>query len=161
MLSVRTLADRAAARAALAALALVLAVAVATAPAVAEPLGRARVIDGATLEVGGVRYRLFGVSAPGETETCTVQGRTWACGRHSAFALADFIGKTWVRCIAHGTGAPARALCYRDKTDIGAWMVRAGWARVDAKDAPPEYPGYEALARRERRGLWGSGESFP
>ena len=47
-----------------------------------EPVtGRARVIDGDSLEVAGVRIRLFGIDAPERDQDCQDgNGKSYACG---------------------------------------------------------------------------------
>ncbi len=49
--------------------------------ALAETLsGPARVVDGDTLFVAGERIRLHGIDAPEKDQTCSIDGRDWACG---------------------------------------------------------------------------------
>ena len=54
--------------------------------------GRARVVDGDTLEVGGKRIRLHGVDAPESRQSCIAAGRRWPCGERATRALAGRIG---------------------------------------------------------------------
>ena len=60
--------------------------------------GAARVIDGDTLDVGGVRIRLHGIDAPESEQSCRAGGRRWSCGREATRALAGRIGKRTVGC---------------------------------------------------------------
>ena len=53
----------------------------------ASPVGPARVIDGDTIDVAGVRVRLHGIDAPERAQTCRADGRAWPCGRQAARAL--------------------------------------------------------------------------
>jgi endonuclease YncB( thermonuclease family) len=79
-------------------------------------MGRASVVDGDTLEIRGVRVRLWGIDAVESSQTCLdAGGKPWPCGRRAAFALADFLGGA--RCVASG-GAP---------TATGAWWRCAMW----------------------------------
>ena len=64
----------------------------------ADLSGRARVIDGDTIEVGTARIRLFGVDAPESAQRCLAGGRRWPCGREAARALAGRIGSSLVAC---------------------------------------------------------------
>ena len=43
--------------------------------------GPARMIDGDTLDVGGVRIRLHGIDAPESEQSCQAGGKRWSCGR--------------------------------------------------------------------------------
>jgi endonuclease YncB( thermonuclease family) len=57
------------------------------APALATMVeGRARVVDGDTLEVGGRKVRLFGIDAPELDQTCDAEGQLWACGAEARAA---------------------------------------------------------------------------
>ncbi|WP_027894402.1 thermonuclease family protein [Calidithermus chliarophilus] len=57
-------------------------------PALAQPpsslAGRATVVDGDTLEIQGVRIRLWGVDAVESSQTCLdAQGKVYPCGRRA------------------------------------------------------------------------------
>ena len=82
--------------------ALVAVVALLAFPAHAEIVGKARVIDGDTLEIAGQRIRLHGIDAPESQQTCWAGGREWACGREATFALAYETGMHWVTCREKG-----------------------------------------------------------
>ena len=58
----------------------------------------ARVIDGDTLDVGGVRIWLQGIDAPESGQSCRAGGKRWACGREATRALAGRIGGRSVEC---------------------------------------------------------------
>ena len=49
--------------------------------------GRARVIDGDTLDVDGVRIRLHGVDAPESRQSCIAAERRWPCGERAISAV--------------------------------------------------------------------------
>lgn len=52
-------------------------------PAAAQS-GRATVIDGDTLEVAGVRVRLWGIDAPESRQTCLRAEPPYPCGQRAA-----------------------------------------------------------------------------
>src|SRR5260370_5452316 len=60
----------------------------------ASPLiGRARVLDGDSLEMSGARIRLQGIDAPEWKQTCTdTKGQAWSCGQAAAQELQSHIG---------------------------------------------------------------------
>src|SRR5262245_22867054 len=61
--------------------------------------GRARVVDGDSLDLAGHRVRLFGIDAPENAQDCRdARGRTYACGREARAALAEAIGGQSVSC---------------------------------------------------------------
>lgn len=124
-----------------------------------EPLvGRARVVDGQTLEIGRIRVPLLGIVAPLPDQMCIAGNRRWGCGHNASFALAQIVGHHWVHCRAAGRDAsrPDARICHlagSDGADIGAEMVRQGWAFADPS-VPGVYAAEEERARRTKAGLW-------
>lgn len=137
----------------------------AASPALAAPIlvGTAIVIDGDTIEIHGERIRLDAIDAPESSQQCSqADGKTYPCGRRSAFALADMIGRTPVRCEAKGRDRYRRiiAVCFKGGTNLNGWMVAQGWAvafRKYGKDYIPE----ENTARENRRGMWAGSFEMP
>ncbi|MBX6375267.1 MAG: thermonuclease family protein [Acetobacteraceae bacterium] len=117
--------------------------------------GRARVIDGDTIEVAGRRVRLHGIDAPERDQACERGGRSYACGEEATRALAQLLAGREVRCAGRGQDRYGRvlAVCRAGGADIGEAMVRAGWA-VAFRRYAEDYASAEAAARRERLGLW-------
>jgi len=124
--------------------------------------GRARVIDGDTLEISGRRVRLEGIDAPEMAQTC---GRnpsgTWKCGAVAADRLAALIGRHTVTCESRGNDKYGRMLgiCFVDGRDINAEMVRQGLAWAFVKYSRT-YVRQESEARTARVGVW-QGEAAP
>ncbi len=125
-------------------------------PAQADINGRPRIIDGDTIEILNQRIRLFGIDAPEGRQRCIASGKPWRCGQQSTFALAEYIGKAWVRCIQKDRDRYQRivAVCYLGKKNINAWMVRQGWA-VDYRRYPKgAYRAEQLQAERGKLGIW-------
>ena len=124
-------------------------------PAGAEVVGKARVIDGSTLEVGGRTVRLHGIDAPTEAQSCTQDGKHWPCGREASFALAFQVGDHWLTCEEKGRDRKGRihALCRVGGKDLGRFMVAQGWALADRR-VRQDYAADEARALAERLGVW-------
>ncbi len=78
--------------------ALIIALTLLATPALADMTGRARVIDGDTIEVHGQRIRLHGIDAPESRQLCRLDGNPWQCGKDAANALADKIARRPVTC---------------------------------------------------------------
>ncbi len=137
----------------------ILAVAVAHA---AEITGKARVIDGDTVDIGPVRIRLHGIDAPESDQTCTrASGGKWNCGAASTRRLADLIDGKQVTCLARDRDAYGRiiGICLNDGVDLNALLVREGlaWAYVRfSEDYLPE----EKEARAGDIGIW-QAETIP
>lgn len=123
--------------------------------------GPATVVDGATLEIGGRRLRLYGIDAPDLDQTCfDGHERGYACGRAAAAALAARIGGEGVTCEPRAAGpedaastAPRTAVCRRDGDDLAAWMVANGYAIAD-RSVPAAYEAQDRRAWGRRVGLW-------
>lgn len=120
-------------------------------------IGQATVIDGDTIEIARKRVRLFGIDAPESAQLCAnkTDGGPIQCGQRAAFWLSNFIARRHVTCTPEGMDRFKRVLahCAVDGKDIGAAMVRAGWAQAFVRYSR-EYVAEEAIARNGRVGLW-------
>jgi endonuclease YncB( thermonuclease family) len=133
-----------------------------TSPATAAVQGKAWVLDGDTLEIGGQRWRLYGIKAPAPDQVCYRAGQQYACGKTARAMLWALIDGREVSCApvaaAVRAGAPA-AICTAGDTSLNLAMVVAGWALAEPADALP-YGQLQHLAKALRRGLW-TGEFEP
>ena len=97
-------------------------------PAFAESV---RVVDGDTLRVDGVTYRLWGIDAPEARQSCADD---WPAGRTATEHLRALIGDRHVTCEPRTLDRYGGifALCRADGRDLGADMVADGhaWAFV-------------------------------
>jgi endonuclease YncB( thermonuclease family) len=118
-------------------------------------VGRARVIDGDTIDIAGARIRLRGIDAPESNQTCTDSGnRAWRCGRAATHELIDHIAGRPLKCESAGFDRYRRVLAVcavPDGSDVNAWMVRQGWALAYYSAA---YRSEEAQAHAAKRGIW-------
>ena len=117
--------------------------------------GRARVVDGDTLDIGRTRVRLHGIDAPESRQSCLADGRRWPCGERATRALDQRIGSRTVSCEERDRDRYGRsvAVCRAAGEDLNAWMVRAGWA-IAYRRYSRTYVAEESSARAARRGLW-------
>jgi len=128
------------------------------APVTSVPL--VQVIDGDSLTVrhGGVpvTIRLTGIDAVEYRQTCVRAGARWPCGREARSALERLAGRGPLHCTLSAkdrygrTLATCRTAPFPDGIDLGAGMVRLGWAV--ATDSA--YLAEEAAAQANRRGIW-------
>lgn len=123
--------------------------------------GLASVIDGDTIEIHGIRIRLFGIDAPEGDQFCTVKGKTSRCGQLAALALADEIANKVVSCQPKDRDHYGRlvAVCLVGDNDINAWMVANGWALAYRRYSH-DYINEEAHASKSKIGIW-QGEFIP
>lgn len=122
--------------------------------------GAARVVDGDTLVVNGVRIRLYGIDAPEKKQTCEVSGKDVACGMESTQALESEIGGGPVACSLHGRDLYGRGIgvCSVESkpgviTDLNSWMVDKGHA-VAYRKYSSRYVQQELSAQKSKLGIW-------
>ena len=110
-----------------------------------------RIVDGDTFDLDGVRIRIDGIDAPEFGQRCGA----WMCGKAALEQLSALVGDGGLTCNSHGEDGYGRtiATCYVGSTDIGAEMVRTGyaWAFVKYSD---KYMAQEAQARSDHLGIW-------
>lgn len=131
----------------------------------AEPLsgaqgfaGSAQVVDGDTLDMGGVHLRLSGIDAPERGQTCDRKGQAWDCGAFSARMLSDLIGAARVTCDPPSDidryGRPV-VVCRAGGADLGAAMVARG-AAIAYRRYSTAYVAQETAAKAAGHGIWGA-----
>ncbi len=125
-------------------------------PSVAALAGHAVVTDGDTIVLNGQRVRLEGLDAPEAAQRCERSGVPWPCGADATLALRLFVEGRVVRCADRGRDQFGRILgqCWVGEEDIGAWLVREGWAVAYTRYSWRYVP-QEIAARWDGRGLWG------
>lgn len=109
------------------------------------------VVDGDTLKVDGVTYHLWGIDAPEYAQTC-VDGL--AAGVMASVVLRNLIDGKTIKCELHSTDRYGRTfgVCRADGLDLGAMMVRSGWAWAFIRYSS-DYVRQEAEARAARVGV--------
>lgn len=119
--------------------------------------GRARVVDGDTLELAGRKVRLFGIDAPELDQLCDAGGRVWACGTEARAALAGIVGRQRLVCEVRDVDRYGRevAVCAAGGADVAALMVRQGMALAYRRYSRRYVP-EEAAAQAAGVGVWGS-----
>lgn len=126
--------------------------------------GRARVIDGDTIEIHGQHIRLLDVDAPESKQTCTYDdGTEWRCGQQAALKLADWIDGRHVTCRSEKLDQFGRHLanCSVGGDNLSQWLAINGWA------VPFRTCGCEAVraaswgAELNERGIWSGSFIMP
>lgn len=114
-------------------------------------IGRARVIDGDTVQIGPERIRLAGIDAPELAQTCQREGQDWSCGRQARAALIALVAPGGISCEIGGSDRYRRLLgiCSLGEADINGVMVSTGMAVSFGS-----YQNEEAVARSGKLGLW-------
>lgn len=125
------------------------------APVAAGIKGIVRVIDGDTLDVGGVRVRLHGIDAPEIGQLCTTSaGQSWDCGTWVSREVRARYQGTKASCDQVDRDQYGRvvAVCRVSGKDLGGVLVRKGMAVAFRKYSTAYVPD-ERRAKKARLGL--------
>ena len=130
-------------------------------PVLEKLIGKAKVLDGDTIEISGKRIRLFGIDAPENGQICTIRRKPFRCDQAATSALADKIGGRTVQCEPKDLDIYSRivSVCFLDGEDINGWMVARGWA-LAYRHYSHDYVDQEERAARSKLGMW-QGEFEP
>jgi len=126
--------------------------------------GIATVTDGDTIRIEGKKIRFFGIDAPEKKQQCkkpwlTISfisfSKDYPCGQISTDKLKKKINDKLLICKWINKDRYKRyiAECFKDKTNINAWMVRNGYA-VAYRKYSKKFVSQEIFAKKEKLGLW-------
>ncbi|TIT87806.1 MAG: thermonuclease family protein, partial [Mesorhizobium sp.] len=107
------------------------------------------------IEAKGYSVAISGVDIVRQDETCSVDGKSWACGARARTAFRAFLRGRAIACIVPPEGGGRdliSAECRVGNQDIGQWLVESGWARA-ATGGPFVEAGDRA--RSEKKGIFG------
>ena len=95
-----------------------------------------------------------GIEIVKDDETCSDDGKSWACGARARTAFRAFLrGRTVVCAVPSEGGRDAvSAECRVGNKDVGEWLVENGWARA-AQGGP--YAEAGDRARAAKKGIFG------
>lgn len=125
-------------------------------PTTGNLTGEARVVDGDTIDLNGVRIRLEGIDAPESAQLCSRRWLgQWHCGAAATAAMIEMTRGKSVSCTPQGLDKYGRTLatCYVDDRDINAEMVKRGFAWAFVRYSS-RYVKEEAEARALKVGIW-------
>lgn len=114
-----------------------------------------RVIDGDTLELNGIRYRLVGIDAPEKGQECSNNSSSVDCGQRAMEHLIFLLEGSVLKCVDRGNAGWDRVLgyCTADGVDLSHLMVKHGWA-VAYRKYSTEYVSDEEFAKINGLGMW-------
>lgn len=112
-----------------------------------EILDFERVVDGDTFQASGRTIRVWGINAP---------ERNQPLHRESSLALGAFLETGILRCKQIEKDKYRRDVmhCYSGNNDIGALMVKSGFASDFAKYSGGFYHAEQAFAKESKLGIW-------
>ena len=120
-------------------------------------VGQASVVDGDTLEIHGIRIRLWGIDAPESSQLCRGEDSLqYRCGAQAANDLDAFIARRPVNCSPRSLDPYGRtvATCSVGGTDLGEWLVRGGLALDWPQFSKGRYDAAQRSAEHAGRGIW-------
>jgi endonuclease YncB( thermonuclease family) len=119
------------------------------------------VTDANTLQLGSVKYRLDGISAPEFDQVCIDQhADPWTCGVEARDQLRARIGDSAVHCEAKGPDPAFRnrhlGVCSieGEAASLNQWLVQQGLALNVEPAAKGRFKADETDARDKQKGLW-------
>ncbi len=123
-----------------------------------EVTGRARAITSDQITIGNQRISLYGIDAPDpDQDNDCLAGRTrFGCATNAKRALETLVDLGPVNCTDSGEKnfiGIAYMTCRLGELDIGADLVRQGWA-VAFRPQSDKYVALEEEARAKGLGLW-------
>ena len=133
--------------------------------------GIAKVTDGDTIRIDQKKIRFYGIDAPENKQKCSKPWLTisflsfnkeYLCGEISTNKLKDKINDKFVTCKWKEKDRYKRfiAECFREKTNINAWMVRNGYAVAYIKYSK-KFISHENMAKKQKLGLWAGTFEMP
>jgi endonuclease YncB( thermonuclease family) len=111
------------------------------------------VLDATSFKNGLSEIQLLDIEGPARNAVCEdAEGLRWACGLRARVALHNLLRGRTISCRSMNDTAAKRfgAYCAITGDDVGAALVRNGWARPRSG----VYAAEVAEAKRNRAGLW-------
>ena len=115
-----------------------------------------KVVDGDTLEISGIKYRLHGIDTPEPGQKCNkAGGGVWRCGKAATAAMEELVLGKKITCDNRGIDDNGRILsvCENGETELNAWLVSRGFAWA-FKTYSLDYVDVEETARVQKIGIW-------
>ena len=114
-----------------------------------------RIIDGDTIHINKIKYRLHGIDAPEIKQLCKIKEKKYKCGIKSKEFLVSLIGSKSVKCNHKDKDRYKRivAECFVGQTNLNKELVRNGWA-LAYRDYSKDYVIDEEYAQENNMGMW-------
>ncbi|KUM28315.1 hypothetical protein AU467_12570 [Mesorhizobium loti] len=111
------------------------------------------------IEAKGYSVTVSGIDVVKGDETCSDEGKSWACGTRARTAFRAFLRGRTVACAVPSQGGRGAVSteCWVGNKDVGQWLVENGWARA-AQGGPYVEAGNKA--RADKKGIFGAAPSL-
>ena len=120
-----------------------------------KPLKNIRIVDGDTIYIDKIKYRLHGIDAPEIRQLCKINEKSYKCGVKSKDFLTSLIGNKQVRCVHKDIDIYKRivAECFVNNINLNKELVKGGWA-LAYTDYSKDYVADEDFAQENALGMW-------
>ena len=121
-----------------------------------------QVIDGDTIHIGKLKYRLFGIDAPEIKQICEKDNTKIQCGVIAKSVLKNKIADKIPECIVKDKDRYQRlvAECFIGKESLSRFMVREGYA-VAYTQYSKDFIEDEKYAKENKLGIWSMNFQIP
>ncbi len=121
-----------------------------------------QVIDGDTIHIGKLKYRLFGIDAPEIKQICEKDNTKIQCGVIAKSVLKNKIADKIPECIVKDKDRYQRlvAECFIGKESLSRFMVREGYA-VAYTQYSKDFIEDEKYAKENKLGIWSMNFQMP
>jgi endonuclease YncB( thermonuclease family) len=123
---------------------------------------KVQVIDGDTIHIGNIKYRLFGIDAPEIKQICKKDNKKVECGILAKKFLKNKIGDKIPLCITKDKDRYQRLVadCFIGNESLSRFMVREGYAVAYSKYSK-DFVADEKFAKENRLGIWSMSFQMP
>lgn len=133
---------------------------------ITEWFGKARVVDGDTVQIDGATLHLWAIDAPETDQPCELRGKPWRCGPYATAELEKLIAGRTVACVEEGADSKPHnitASCFvREARCAGAEACETSLGSLNlamiergaAMDIEGHFMDSQEDAREQRLGLW-------
>tara|TARA_B100000963_G_scaffold90936_1_gene78278 strand:- start:836 stop:1627 length:792 start_codon:yes stop_codon:yes gene_type:complete len=114
-----------------------------------------RIVDGDTIHINKIKYRLQGIDAPEINQQCKINNKSYSCGHQSKIFLKSLMQGKEIICKQKDIDRYKRivAVCFADGLNLNQEMVRSGWA-IAYRLYSEDYVDDEIFAENNRLGIW-------
>ena len=116
---------------------------------------KVQVIDGDTIHIGTIKYRLFGIDALEIKQICEKDNKKIQCGILAKNFLKNKIGDKIPSCIVKDKDRYQRlvAECFINNESLSRFMVREGYA-IAYSQYSKDFIEDEKFAKENKLGIW-------
>ena len=131
--------------------------------------GKAKVVDGDTININGEKIRFTGIDAPesfyrGKKQACYLNEKKVFCGELSKEKLKEKIGSNLIFCKRQknkDTYGRTLSECFVDGESLSIFMVINGYAFDFVRYSKKKYAKDEEYAKANKLGIWNMKFEYP